>query len=138
MSIEFLDLDLKPDYPEVVRAIAIAHFHYDTKTKRLFFDRPPGSDWVVSFWIRERFCQVDLAAVLKENGLDFIEGYCFHGECCPTVEKLKHDILESEAFARLREDVINELFQRMVQDPSLANPPSPGRGIAPWEEGKEL
>jgi hypothetical protein len=138
MSIEFCDLTLKPEYPEVVRAVAIAQLHYDTKAKRLYFDRPPGSDWVVSFWIREGACQIDLTAILKENGLAFIAGYCVHGECCPTVEKLKHAILESEAFARLREEVIHELFQVMVQDPHLADPLPPGRGIASWEEEKEL
>lgn len=118
---EFYYLKLKPEFPKAVKAVAIAHLHYDTKTKRLYFDRPDGSQWVASLWILDEYCQVDLAVILKEDGLHFIEGYCVHGEGCPKVEKLRQAVLESEAFFALRGDLIHELFQRTVADLSPAD-----------------
>lgn len=115
-GIEFYHLKLRPEYPRIVKAVAFALLRYDTEAKRLYFDRPEGSQWVASLWIRDEWCQIDLAVVLKEGKLEFIEGFCLHGEDCPNVEKLKRAVLESEAFAQLREDIARELHQRAVVD----------------------
>lgn len=111
---EFYFLKLKPGYPKSVKAVAIAHLEYDTETRRLYFDRPGGFQWVASMWILDEDCQIDLAVVLKEDNLEFIEGYCHHGEECPKVERVKQAILGSDAFSQIREDLIQELFRREV------------------------
>jgi hypothetical protein len=132
---EFYHLKKRPGYPSVVEAVAIARLDLDTKGLCLYFDRPPGSQWVASLWIVDGPCEVDLAVVLKEDTLDFIEGYCSHGDFCPKVEELKRAILESSAFSRLREDLIRELFERAVSDLDPADrPPSPQ--MVPPEDGK--
>jgi len=135
---EFYYLKLRPEFPKAVKAVAIAHLHYDTKTKRLYFDRLDASQWVASLWILDECCQVDLAVILKEDGLQFIEGNCVHGEDCPKVEKLKQAVLESEAFSRLREDLIHKLFQGTVADLHPAQPLQFQRTVSPWEEDKSL
>lgn len=126
---EFYFLKIRPEYPKVVNAVAIAHLYYDTETKCLYFDRPAGSQWVASLWIQEEGCRVDLAVVLKEDALECIEGYCGHcfdGDLCPNVEKVKQAVLKSREFSPVREDIIHELFQRAVEDLHSADPlPSP-------------
>jgi len=121
-GIEFFHLRIKPEYPRIVKGIAFALLYYDTEIRCLYFDRPPGSQWVVSLWIKDGSCEIDLAAVLKEHGLEFIEGYCCHDDACPTVDKLKQAILGSEEYSTLREDLIHELFQRAVGDLDPVNP----------------
>jgi hypothetical protein len=121
-GLQFYHLKLRPEYPRIIKGIAFAFLHHDTEIRCLYFDRPAGSQWVVSLWIEDGACQVDLAAVLKEKSLDFIEGYCCHGDSCATVEKLKQAILRSKEYCRLREDLVHELFQRTVEDPDAANP----------------
>lgn len=111
---EFYFLKLKPGYPKSVKAVAIAHLEYDTDTRRLYFDHPEGSQWMASLWILDGSCQIDLAMTLKEGALDFIEGYCHHGDDCPQVEEVKRAILKSEDFSHLREELIHELFRREV------------------------
>lgn len=130
-GIEFYHVKLKPEYPNIVKGMAFALLYYDTEIRCLYFDRPPGSQWVVSLWIKDGSCEIDLAAVLKEDGLDFIEGYCSHGHSCPEVENLKRAMLESEAFARLREDIIEELFQRAVGKLAPADPLPPTKAVGP-------
>jgi hypothetical protein len=124
-GIEFYHVKLKPEYPSIVKGVAFALLYYDTEIRCLYFDRPPGSQWVVSLWIKDGSCEIDLAAVLKHSGLDFIEGYCSHGDFCPEVERLKRAIRESDAFSRLREDLTSELFQRAVGELAPAGPLSP-------------
>jgi hypothetical protein len=122
---EFYFLKLRPEYPKAVRAVAIAHLHYDTESKRLSFDRPAGSQWVASLWILEEACQVDLAIVLKEDRLECIEAYCSDcpdGELCPKVEEVKQAVLESAGFSPVREDIIHELFHRAVASLHSADP----------------
>lgn len=136
-SSEFYFLKIKPEYPKAVNAVAIAHLYYDTETKCLYFDRPAGSQWVASLWIQEEGCRVDVAVVLKEDALECIEGYCgycFDGDLCPNVEKVKQGVLESEAFSALREDLIHELFQRMVADLHLAEPSAFPQTVPPGEK----
>lgn len=140
-SSEFYFLNLRPEYPNAVKAVAIAHLHYDTEAKRLYFERPGGSQWVASLWIVEEGCHVDLAVVLKEDRLECVEGYCGYcpeGELGPAVEKVKQAVLASEAFSLVREDVIHELFQRMVADLQSGGPlPSP-QAVPPGEEDERL
>ena len=140
-SSEFYFLKIKPGYPKSVKAVALAHLYYDTETKRLYFERPAGSQWVASLWILEEGCHVDLAVVLVEEKLECVEGYCGYcldGDLCPKVEKVKQAVLESEAFSLLREDLIHELFQRMVADLQSGGPlPSP-QTVPPGEEGERL
>jgi hypothetical protein len=129
---EFYFLKIKPEYPRAVKAVAIAHMNYDTESKRLYFDRPAGSQWVASLWILEESCQVDLAVVLKEDRLECIEGYCGYcldGDLCPKVEKVKQAVLKSEAFSRLREDVAHELFEKEAEDLHSANPMASPRTV---------
>ncbi len=129
-SCEFYFLKIKAEYPKATKAIAIARLYYDTEIKRLYFDRPEGSQWVASLWIQEEGCHVDLAVVLKENNLEYIEaycGYCVDGDLCPNVDKVRQAVLESEAFSRLREDVAHELFQKAVTDLHSIGPLS-----SPW------
>jgi hypothetical protein len=120
---EFYHLKRRAGYPGIVEAVAIARLDLDTKGLCLYFDRPPGSQWVASLWIVDGSCEVDLAVVLKEDTLDFIEGYCCHGDFCPKVEELKQAVLHSSSFSQVREDLIYELFQRSVAD--LGRPLSP-------------
>jgi len=134
---EFYFLKIKPGYPKSVKAVAIAHLYYDTETKRLYFERSVGSQWVASLWIHEEDCYVDLAVVLKEERLECIEGYCgycFDGDLCPKVEKVKQAVLESEEFSLLREDLLHELFQRMVADLRLAEPSAFPQTVPPGEK----
>lgn len=124
-SSEFYFLKVRPEYPKAVKAVAIAHLYYDTETKRLYFERPAGSQWVASLWIEEEGCQVDLAVVLKEDRLECIEGYCgycLQGDLCPNVEKVKQATLKSQGFSPVREDIIHELFQRAVANLHSAGP----------------
>ena len=141
MTGEFHFLKIRPEYPKSVKAVAIAHLHYDTEVKRLYFDRPAGCQWMASLWISDETCQIDLAVVLKEDRLEWIEAYCgccLDGDLCPGVEKMKQAVLESEAFALLREDLTHELFQRMVADLDPPDPlPSP-RTVPPGEEDEHL
>lgn len=130
-STEFYFLKTKPHYPKAVKAVAIAHLYYDTKAKRLYFDRPKGSQWVASLWILDESCQVDLAMVLKQDKLEFMEASCFHGELCPNVEKVKRAVLESESFSELRKDLIHHLSQGVVADPDPAHPLPSRKGVAP-------
>ncbi len=123
---EFYHLKIRPEYPRTVEAVAIACLHFDRRELCLYFERPPGSQWVASLWIVDGPCEVDLAVVLKEDKLDFIEGYCSHGDFCPTVEELKRTILHSGAFATLREDIGRELFQRGLEDELATNDSPPG------------
>lgn len=133
-------LKIRPEYPKAVNAVAIAHFQYDTNAKRLYFDRPQGSQWVASLWIVDGPCEVDLAVVLKkkETGLEFIEGYCSHGDFCPKVEELKQAILESAPFAKLREDLIHELSERRVADLDRGGPQPFPQTVPPEEEDTDL
>ena len=141
MTGEFHYLKIRPDYPKAVKAVVIARFQDGTGAKRLSVNQPKGSEWVASLWIDDGFCQMDLAAVLMEDGLEFIEGHCLHGENCPDIEKLQWAILGPGAFAQLREDLVHELFQRTVADlhPHPAHPqmPSP-RTVPPGEEDSDL
>ena len=98
---EFYHLKRRPAYPSIVEAVAIAHLYFDRDELCLYFDRSPGLQWVASLWIVDGSCEVDLALVLKEGKLEFIEGYCSHGDFCPKVEELKQAILECPAFDQL-------------------------------------
>jgi hypothetical protein len=131
-------LKMRPEYPKTVNAVVIAHFQYDTSAKRLYFDRPQGSQWVASLWIVDGPCEVDLAVVLKEGRLDFIEGYCSHGDFCPKVEELKRAILESAAFAKLRKDLIDELSQGRVADLDRGGPQQFRQTVPPVDEDRNL
>ena len=119
---EFYQLKVQRGYPSIVKAVAIARLCYDRKILRLYFDRPQGTQWVASLWIVDDPCQVDLAVVLKEDRLDFIEGYCLHADFCPKVEELKRAVLESEAFSQLRQDLIDELSERAASDLDIDHP----------------
>ena len=136
-SSEFYFLKIKPGYPKSVKAVAIAHLYYDTETKRLYFDRPGGSQWVASLWILEEGCQVDLAMVLKEDRLECIEGYCGYcldGDSCPNINRVRQAVLESEEFSPVRGDIIHELFQKAVADLHLADPPPSPQTVPPGED----
>jgi len=123
---EFYHLKRRPGYPSIVEAVAIARLYFDREDLCLYFDRAPGSQWVASLWLVDGPCEVDLAVVLKEGGLDFVEGYCSHGDFCPKVEELRRAVLESSAYTQLREDLIQELLQRAVADlDPVDRPPSP-------------
>jgi len=135
---EFYFLRTKPVYPKCVKGVAIAHLHYDSKSKRLYFDHPEGSQWMASLWVHHEDCQIDLAMVLKEDGLDFIEGYCQHGESCPQVEQVKRAILKSEDFSCLREDLTHELFQGAVAGLHTVEPIQMQKTALPWDEYRSL
>lgn len=135
---EFYFLRMKAAYPKCVKGVAIAHFQYDSKTKRLYFDHPEGYQWVASLWVLQEDCQIDLAVVLKEDSLDFIEGYCQHGDNCPKVEQVKRAILESEDFSHLREDLIHELFHGAVADLHTGEPMQMQKITLPWDEFRSL
>jgi hypothetical protein len=135
---EFYFLRTKPVYPKCVKGVAIVHFHYDSKSKRLYFDHPEGSQWMASLWVHHEDCQIDLAMVLKEDGLDFIEGYCQHGESCPQVEQVKRAILKSEDFSCLREDLTHELFQGAVAGLHTVEPIQMQKTALPWDEYRSL
>jgi hypothetical protein len=83
---------------------------------------------------------VDLAVVLKkkEKRLEFIEGYCSHGDFCPKVEELKREVLQSAAFALLRKDLIQELSQRTIANFHSADSPPSQEAVSPWEENEDL
>lgn len=133
---EFYHLKVRPEYPSIVQAVSIARLYFDSRDLCLYFDRPQGSQWVASLWIVDDPCEVDLAVVLnnKEEGLKFIEGYCSHEDFCPKVEELKQAILESSAFAQLREDLIHQLFQ--VDDLIPADPLP--QTVHPEDEDRDL
>lgn len=136
-AIEFYHLKIRPEYPRIVKGVAIALLYSDTETKCLYFDRPPGSQWVASLWIDDGACQVDLAAVLKEDGLEFIEGYCSDDDFCSKVEDLKRAILASNPYSSLRQDLIHELFERAVGKLVPGNPLPSRNALAP-AENKDL
>jgi hypothetical protein len=134
---EFYHLKRRPGYPSVVEAVAIAHLYFDRDELCLYFDRPPGFQWVASLWIVDGSCEVDLALVLKEGRLDFIEGYCCHGDFCPKVEELKRAVLESPAFSQVREDLIYELFQRSVAGLNPIDRPLSPQTVPPEDEDRD-
>ncbi|HLE81950.1 MAG TPA: hypothetical protein VJA25_11725 [Dehalococcoidia bacterium] len=135
---EFHYLKMRPEYPHHVKMVAIAYFHCGGAIKPPSFDHPEGSQWVASVWIADGSCEVDLTAVLKGESLEFIQGSCLHGYFCPGVEKLKRAVLESQAFAQLRGDLIHELCQAAVGHPHSADRlPSP-QMVPPWEEDGDL
>jgi hypothetical protein len=134
---EFYHLKRRPGYPSIVEAVAIARLYFDREDLCLYFDRPPGSQWVASLWIVDGSCEVDLALVLKEGRLDFIEGYCSHGDFCPKVEELKRAVIESSAFDQLREDLIHELFQGAVAELDPADPPPSPQTVPPEDEDRD-
>lgn len=113
---EFHFLKLRPEYPRIVRSVALALMHYDTEVKRQHFDRAGSPQWVASLRLVDGSCQVDLAAILTETGLEFIEGYCYHGALCPTVEELKRAIVTDWDFGELRQDLVDELLRRTAED----------------------
>jgi hypothetical protein len=138
---EFYFLKVRPEYPKSIKAIAIARLHYDTETKRVYFERPEGFQWVASLWILEEGCHVDVAVVLREDSLECIEaycGYCLDGALCPEVEKVKRAVLESEEFSQVREDLLHELFQRAVADLDLTDPPPFPQVVPPGGKNKHL
>ncbi len=135
---EFYHLKRRPGYPSIVEGVAIARLYFDREDLCLYFDRPPGAQWVASLWIVDGPCEVDLALVLKEGKLDFIEGYCSHGDLCPKVEELKRAVIESSAFAQLREDLIHELFQGAVAELNPADPPPSPQTVPPEDRYRWL
>jgi hypothetical protein len=80
---------------------------------------------------------VDLCFVCKEERLKFIEGYCSHGECCPKVDELEREVLQSAAFAALREDIAAELAQKALMDRSSTCHSSFREVPIPWETDKD-
>lgn len=107
-------LRMRPEYPDKVMMVGLARLEYDAQTKPSRFGWPRRCQWVASLWIFDGPCQVDLTLIRQEEGLDFIEGYCSHGNFCPKVEELKRAVLESSDFAELRNDLVDELLQRMI------------------------
>lgn len=138
MTGEFRYLKMRPEYPNDVKMVAIAHFQYGAEAKLPGLDQGEGSQWVASLWIVDGSCQVDLTAILNGERLEFIEGACLHGELCPGVEKLKRAVLESEVFFRLREDLIRELFRAAVAHAHPADPLSSPQTVPPLEENGDL
>ncbi len=138
MTGEFHYLRVRPGYPTEVKMVALGRLEYVTETVPSYFDRPPGSQWVASLWIVDGPCEVDLVVVRKEEGLEFIEGYCSHGDFCPKVEELKREILQSAAFALLREDLIQELSQRTIANFHSADSPPSQEAVPPWERNEDL
>lgn len=131
-------LKIRPKYPKVVKAVAIAHIGCDARAERFPPDRPLVSEWIASLWIDDGSCQVDLVLRVKEARLEFIDGTCFHGEGCPGLERLRRHVLESETFAPLREDLMRELCQATVAPRGLAEPPPSQGAVAQWEEDEHL
>jgi len=116
MTGEFHYLKIRPEYPRIVKSVALALLRCDTEGKCHHFDRPGSPQWVASLRLVDGPCQVELAAVLKETRLDFIEGYCSHGERCPKVDELKRAIVTQGPFSKLWQDLVHELFSRMAED----------------------
>ncbi|MFQ5804780.1 MAG: hypothetical protein ACE5JQ_17965 [Candidatus Methylomirabilales bacterium] len=138
MTGEFHYLKVRPGYPTEVKMVALGRLQYVGEAMPSSFDRPHGSQWVASLWIVDGPCEVDLAVVLKEGGLDFIEGYCSHGDFCPKVEEFKRAILHSGAFATLREDLIHELSQRRVVGLDRGGPQPFPQTVPPEDEDRDL
>ena len=138
MTGEFHHLKMRPEYPKLVKAVAIAHIECEPRAKRFPPDRPLVSKWIASLWIDDGSCQVDLVLGLKEAGLELIDGTCLHGEECPGLEHLRGHVLESEAFAPLREDLMRELVQATVPRLRLAEPPPSQSAAAPGEEDESV
>lgn len=137
MTGEFHYLKVRPEYPIQVTMVALVRLQCNVEAMPSCVDRSQESQWVASIWIVEGLCQVDLVWALKDNRLDFVEGHCSHGDLCPKVEELKKAILESVAFAQLREDLIEKLFQRTVADLDPVEPlPSP-QTVPPGEEDRD-
>lgn len=135
MTGQFFFLKMRPEYPKAVKAGAIACLRYDTQTKPLYSAWPEDSEWVAFLCIEDGLCRAELVLTLKEEGLEFTEGYSARGGGCAGVEKVKRAILESEAFSALREDLIHELSQRKVAEPYPVDSDAvPEGGAAPWDE----
>src|SRR3972149_5718230 len=64
---EFYHLKRRPGYPSTVEAVAIARLVFDREDLCLYFDRPPGSQWVASLWIVDGSCDADSAQKLKKS-----------------------------------------------------------------------
>lgn len=118
MTGEFHYLKMRPGYPNEVTMVALARLQCDAKARPFWFDSPTESQWIGSLCLVEGPCQVDLSFVRREERLECIEGYCCHGESCPKVEELEREVLQSAAFAALREDMAAELFQKALMDRS--------------------
>jgi hypothetical protein len=138
MTGEVYYLRMKPEYPRMVKTVAFALIRYDTEVKLHALDRPGAPRWVASLRIVDGPCRVELAVVLKETRLDFVEGYCAHGELCPKVDELKRAILTSEAFSPLWQDLLQELFKRMAADFNSPGPLTPEAVVTPSEDDADL
>jgi hypothetical protein len=138
MTGEFHYLKMRPGYPTEVKMVALGRLQYVTEATPSYFDQSQGSQWVASIWIADGPCRVDLAVVRKGEKLNFIEGYCFHEDFCPKVEEFKRSILESSAFALLREDLIHELSQRRVADLDRGGPQPFPQTVPPEDEDRDL
>lgn len=134
MSGELLFLKMKPEYPKVVKAGAVAHLHYDTEAKPLYFHRPEDPEWVAFLCVEDGLCKAELVLTLKEEGLEFTDGYSARGGGCAGVEKVKRAILESPAFSALREDLIHELSWRKVAELHPVDSDAGPESAAPWDE----
>ena len=116
MTGEFHYLKMRPGYPHEVSMVALARLQSDATAIPSRFDSPSESRWIASLCLVAGPCQVDLSFVRGEERLECIEGYCCHGESCPKVEELEREVLQSAAFAVLREDMAAELFQKALVD----------------------
>jgi hypothetical protein len=131
-------LKMKPEYPRIVKTVAFALIRYETEVKPHSLARPGAPQWVASLRIVDGPCRVELAVVLKETRLDFVEGYCSHGELCPKVDELKRAILTSEAFSPLWQDLLRELFNRMAADFNSPGPLTPETVVTRSEDDADL
>jgi hypothetical protein len=116
-------LPIRPEYPRTVKAATVALVWSDRGGEEPHVHGSECSQWVTSLRVVDGACQVELVGILEAEGLEFADGYCSHGEDCPTVERLKRTILTSEAFGQLREDLVRELSRTQLADHFRADPP---------------
>jgi len=141
MTGEIHYLKIRPDYPKVVRSVALALIRHDgvctADLTRRSGERSAMPQWVASLRLADGQCRVELAAVLKDTRLNFIEGYCSHGEFCPKVEELKRSVV-SRAFRPLWQDLFREVFRRMADELYPPEPLSSAMNVGPGEDDGDL
>lgn len=132
MAAELRYLPIRPEYPRMVKAAAVALVWSNREGQ--YVSQSEGSQWVAFLWLADGACQVELAGILEEEGLELIEGRCSHGEYCVAVEELKRVILTSGDFRQLREDLVRELSRRPLAEPFPADPPREGFPGRAWRK----
>lgn len=126
-------LKLRSEYPNQVKMVALARLRWDIRTELRCNDQWARSQWVASLWVADGPCQVDLSMIRKGDGLACIEGTCSDGDACPKIEKVRRAVLESAAFATLRDDIAGELVQRALMEGCSPYGFSPGEVPIPWD-----